>query len=77
MNLNRGLKIIEYIHAVLHFAILIPFVYAVAGLSDPAGVGVLYLKCLLAAVPVVLTDLAVRRVKSLVWYVKTTWIFFL
>lgn len=69
MNLNRGLKTIEYIHAVLHFAILIPFVYAVAGLSDPAGVGVLYLKCLLAAVPVVLTDLAVRRVKSLVWYV--------
>ena len=44
MNLNRGLKIIEYIHAVLHFAILIPFVYAVAGLSDPAGVGGLYLK---------------------------------
>lgn len=69
MNLNKSLKIIEYIHAVLHLAMLIPFVYAVAELSDPAGAGVLYLKCLLAAVPVVLTDLAVRRVKSLVWYV--------
>lgn len=69
MNLNKYLKVMEYIHAALHFAVLIPFVYAVAEMSDPAGTGLFYLKCLLTAVPVVLTDVAVRRTKSLVSYV--------
>ncbi len=69
MRLNKCLKMIEYIHAVLHFAVLIPLVYAVAELSDPAGAGMLYLKCLLIAVPIVLTDIAVRRAQSLVVYI--------
>ena len=68
MNLNKCLKTMEYLHATLHFAVLIPLVYAVAELSDPAGTGVFYLKCLLVAVPVVLTDVAVRRTKSLAVY---------
>ena len=37
MNLNKCLKTMEYLHATLHFAVLIPLVYAVAELSDPAG----------------------------------------
>ena len=39
MNLNKCLKTMEYLHATLHFAVLIPLVYAVAELSDPAGTG--------------------------------------
>ena len=49
MNLNKSLKVMEYIHATLHFAVLLPLVYAVADLSDPAGTGVFYLKCLVIA----------------------------
>ncbi|MDE7184744.1 MAG: hypothetical protein K2O40_09790, partial [Lachnospiraceae bacterium] len=69
MNLNKCLKVMEYIHATLHFAVLIPLVYAAAEMSDPAGTGLFYLKCLLIAVPVALTDVAVRRTKNLVTYV--------
>lgn len=64
MNLNKSLKVMEYIHATLHFAVLLPLVYAVAGLSDPAGTGVFYLKCLVIAASVVLTDFAVKRTRN-------------
>lgn len=58
MNLNKSLKVMEYIHATLHFAVLLPLVYAVADLSDPAGTSMFYLKCLVIAASVVLTDFA-------------------
>lgn len=68
MILNRILKIIGYAHATLFLALMIPLLYAVAGLSDPAGAGVLYSKCLLAAVPVIVTERAVKRTKNLAAY---------
>lgn len=58
----------EYIHATLHFAVLLPLVYAVADLSDPAGTGVFYLKCLVIAASVVLTDFAVKRTRNFFTY---------
>ena len=68
MNLNKSLKVMEYIHATLHFAVLLPLVYAVADLSDPAGTGVFYLKCLVIAASVVLTDFAVKRTRNFFTY---------
>ncbi|MCM1257075.1 MAG: hypothetical protein NC307_04400 [Roseburia sp.] len=68
MSLNRSLKIMGYIHATLIFALIIPFLYAVAGLSDPAGSGVLYIKCLLVLVPVIIADRAAKGTKYLTVY---------
>lgn len=68
MILNRSLKIMGYVHATLIFALLIPSLYAIAGLSDPAGDGVLYIKCLLVSVPVIAAERAAKRIKSLVAY---------
>lgn len=68
MILNRILKIIGYAHATLFLALMIPLLYTAAGLSDPAGAGVLYMKCLLVAVPVIVTERAVKRAKNLAAY---------
>ncbi len=68
MIVSRSLKIIGYIHATLFFALLIPLVYTVTGLSDPAGAGILYYKCLLILIPVIITDWAAKRVKYLIVY---------
>ena len=69
MIVNRSLKIIGYAHATLLFALLIPLFYTMAGLSDPAGAGALYAKCLLILLPVVITDWAAKRVKYLAVYI--------
>lgn len=68
MILTKVLKLAEYIHATLLFALFIPLLYAVGQLYEPAGTIVLYLKCLLVALPVVVTEQAVKRVKSLTLY---------
>lgn len=68
MMRERGLKILEYLHAVLFFATFVPLVYAVAAWSDPAGTGVFYLKCMLVAVPVLVTERAAKSAKSAVLY---------
>lgn len=69
MIVSRSLKIIGYAHATLFFALLIPLFYTMTGLSDPAGAGVLYSKCLLILVPVIITDWAAKRVKYLAAYI--------
>ena len=69
MIVSRSLKIIGYAHATLLFALLIPFFYTMAGLSDPTGAGALYAKCLLILIPVVITDWAAKRVKYLAVYI--------
>ena len=69
MILNRSLKIIGYVHATLFFALMIPLLYTMAELSDPAGAGVLYMKCLLVSIPVIVTERAVKHTKSLVTYI--------
>ncbi|MDE5825382.1 MAG: hypothetical protein K2H91_11970 [Lachnospiraceae bacterium] len=68
MMLRRGLKAVEYLHATLLFAMFVPLVYAVTEWSDPAGTGVLYLKCLLVAVPIIVTERAAKQVKSVILY---------
>lgn len=68
MIVSRSLKIIGYAHATLFFALLIPLFDTLIGVSDPAGTGVLYSKCLLVLVPVILTDRAAKRVKYLAVY---------
>ncbi len=69
MILGRCLKGMEYLHSALFFAMFVPLVYAVTEWSDPAGTGVLYLKCLLIIISVIVTERAAKRLKSFVLYV--------
>lgn len=71
MTLNRSMRVMGYVHATLIFALLIPFMYAIVGLSDPAGTGVLYIKCLFISVPIIVTERAAKRMKSLATYIVT------
>ncbi|MBO5144812.1 MAG: hypothetical protein J6C19_04665 [Lachnospiraceae bacterium] len=68
MILTRGLKLAEYVHAALVFALPVPILYAVTGLADPKGAGIFYMKCLLVAVPVIVTEQAQRHAKGFVAY---------
>lgn len=68
MTVRRGLKLIEYLHAILIFALPVPLLYAVAEFDDPAGAGILYIKCLLVAVPVIVTERAVKYAKGSAMY---------
>lgn len=68
MKWNRILRVAGYVHATLFFALMIPLLYTIADLEDPAGAGVLYLKCLLVAIPVIVTERAAKCVKNLVVY---------
>lgn len=69
MMLAKVLKLIEYAHATLLFALFIPLLYTIGELQEPSETVVLYLKCLLIAFPVVATEQAVKRVKSLTLYI--------
>ncbi len=69
---ERGFKVMEYLHATLFLATFVPLVYAIPLWSDPGGAGVLYLKCLLVAVPVIVTEQAARKVRSVVFYLLTS-----
>ncbi len=69
MMRDQGTRVMEYLHATLFFAMFVPLVYAVAQWSDPAGTGMLYLKCLMIAVPVIVTERTARRGRSVVLYV--------
>lgn len=68
MMLGRCLKVMEYLHVTLFFAMYVPLAYAVTEWSDPAGTGVLYLKCLLIVVPVIVMERVAKKVKSVVLY---------
>lgn len=68
MILKRSLKGLEYLHAALLFVMPVPLIYAAAKFSDPAGTGALYLKCLLIIIPVIVTERAVKCVKSPILY---------
>ena len=58
----------EYLHATLFFAMFVPLVYAGMKWTDPAGTGVLYLKCLLIIISVIVTEQAAKRVRSVILY---------
>jgi len=68
LTLHKSLQIIEYTHATMILALLVPVIYAVAELKDPAGTAALYGKCALVAVVVVAADQAMKHVKSLWLY---------
>lgn len=68
MTLQRGLKAMEYLHATLFFAMLMPLICAAVEWSDSAGTGALYLKCLLILVPIIVTERAAKRVRSVILY---------
>ncbi len=68
MKRNHVLKMAGYVHATLFFALMIPLLYTITDLRDPAGAGVLYIKCLLVVIPVIVTEQAAKRVKSLGLY---------
>lgn len=69
MFLKWCMKVMEYLHATLIFAAFIPLACAVCYTSDPAGTIVFYLKCLLIAAPIFVTDYAIRHTRSLFLYI--------
>lgn len=69
MFLKWCMKVMEYLHATLIFATFIPLACAVCYTSDPAGTIVFYLKCLLIAAPIFVTDYAIRHTRSLFLYI--------
>lgn len=67
--MKRHMELMEWIHATLIFALFIPFAYAVYPLTATEGTALFYLKCLLVAVPVAVTGIAARRVRTLGVYI--------
>lgn len=59
------MKILTYLHAALIAMLVLPLLYALAELQDANGEGILYLKCLLIFIPIMVTEIAVRRLKNL------------
>ena len=63
------MRMLTYLHATLIAMLVLPLLYALAELRDADGEGMLYLKCLLIFIPIVVTEIAVRRLKNLGSYV--------
>ncbi|MDE7205718.1 MAG: hypothetical protein K2N90_00885 [Lachnospiraceae bacterium] len=59
------MRILANLHATLIAMLILPFLYALAELQDVDGEGMLYLKCLLIFIPIMVTEIAVRRLKNL------------
>lgn len=59
------MKLLTYLHATLIAMLVLPLLYALAELRDADGEVMLYLKCLLIFIPIVVTEVAVRRLKNL------------
>lgn len=63
--MKRHLELLEWVHATLIFALFIPFIYALFSLTPPEGTALFYLKCLLVGIPVAVTGIAAKRVRTL------------
>ena len=63
------MRVLTYLHATLIAMLVLPLLYALAELQDADGEGMLYLKCLLILIPIIVTEIAVRRLKNLGLYV--------
>lgn len=60
-----------WIHATLVMALIVPFIYAFGAKGDnPAGTN-LHLKCLLIALPVIITDIAIEKCRYMISYLMT------
>lgn len=66
------MRMLTYLHATLIAMLVLPLLYAIAELQDVDGEGMLYLKCLLILIPIVVTEIAVRRLKNPGVYLLST-----
>ncbi len=64
------MKACEYLHATLTIMMIIPMLYALGEVYDEGGAVSLYVKCFLIIIPVIATELAARRIKSLAGYLS-------
>ena len=62
------LRVIEWFHAAMIFVLIVPIIFLVGGFYESTGSVQLYLKCLLIAVPIVVTGIAAERSKTLAGY---------
>ncbi len=69
-------KSAEWIHAILIIAILIPLVYAFSAEQTDTFGQYLYFKCLVIALPIVMSDLAIEKCKGLFSYLIASVIIF-
>lgn len=63
------MRVLTYLHATLIAMLVLPLLYALAELQDADGEGMLYLKCFLILIPIIVTEIAVRHLKNLGIYV--------
>lgn len=68
------MRILTDLHATLIAMLVLPLLYAIAALQDADGEGMLYLKCLLIFIPIVITEIAVRRLKNLGIYLLSCFV---
>ncbi|MDE6740629.1 MAG: hypothetical protein K2K07_16225, partial [Lachnospiraceae bacterium] len=65
---NRIKKTAGWLHSTLIMAIITPLLYALGAERQDTIGQTLYLKCLLIAFPIIITDLAIERCRSLFSY---------
>ena len=63
------MRVLTYLHATLIAMLVLPLLYTLTEIQDADGEVILYLKCLLIFVPIMVTEIAVRRLKNLGVYV--------
>ena len=63
------MRVLTYLHATLISMLVFPLLYTLTETLDADGEVILYLKCLLIFVPIMVTEIAVRRLKNLGVYV--------
>ncbi len=62
------LRVIEWFHATMIFVLIVPIIFLFGSFYESTGSVQLYLKCLLVAVPIVVTGIAAERSKTLAGY---------
>jgi hypothetical protein len=62
------IKLLRYVHAAFMFIMIVPLFYAVGEVSVPDKTLIIFLKCMLVIIPLIITDKAIVSCKSLVSY---------
>ena len=63
------MRVLTYLHATLISMLVLPLLYTLTETWDADSEVILYLKCLLIFVPIMVTEIAVRRLKNLGIYI--------
>lgn len=63
------MRVLEYIHSSLIMMIIVPLLYTLAQYQDTDGTIILYIKCMLIIIPVVVTEIAVRKIRNPFLYI--------